>query len=214
MNANPSHPDRRSARALAMLVATLVAIGCSTYGSTDPGSSGTPGGSLHFLTENSTAPGPGTASVSFYAVDGQTRSGSIYYHHDADDSLEAGDDSTDSTRLATLTIPAGALTTDSTGAPLAPGDSVLVTLTLVDTAHLEVSVGPSWLQFSSTTPATLDLAYQEADSSVAPGNASALAIWRQPQGGGNWFKLPSTVNTATQRVQAHIPGRSVYATAY
>jgi hypothetical protein len=204
-----SHGIRLRAATLVLGLGIAIATACSGNGTSTQPAQGTPGNQLHFLTQNSSAPQLAGRTVSFYAVDGQTRSGSIYYHHDDDD-----DEPGDSTALATLTVPAGALTTDSTGAPLSPGDSVLVTLTVTDSEKLLVQVGPSGLTFSASTPAVLQMAYQKADSSIAAADTSKLAIWREPTSGGNWFKLPSTVNPSALWVRAGIPGHSVYATAY
>jgi hypothetical protein len=204
----PSPLKRREAVSrLLLALATVAAIACATSTGVTVG---VPASKLHFLTANASAPQIAELSVSFYGVNGQARSGTIYYHHDDDDESEGED----STPLVRLDLPAGALTTNPDGSPLAVGDSVLVTLSVLDTAHLQVDVEPAGLQFSSSTPAQLTMSYLEADSSVSEQDTAALAIWQQSTPGGTWVPLPSNVIPSKKQVTAHVQRRSVYATAY
>jgi hypothetical protein len=187
-----------------MVVLAIVAA-CS-QSPMDPGV-GESEGSLHFLSPNASAPSIGGRSSSFYAVNRQTREGALFYHQ------EAGDD--DSVRLADLLVPAGALTTRPDGSTIAPGDSLLITISIVDSLRLIVGFQPSGLQFSSGKPAILTMSFVEADSSITPSEEGQLALWRQEQPGGLWYKVPnSLVLPSQQAVQAGIPGFSVYASAY
>jgi hypothetical protein len=201
------HDLARWPRRIAIGVAVVVAAACSTTGPTSPSAT-----DPHFLAQNSAAPPVLSASVSFYAVVGQTRQGALYYVQ-----TDSEGEKEDSVELAGFVVPAGALVTAADGSQLAPGDSVLITLSLVDTTHNFVQIDPSGLQFAPSTPAQLTFGYQEDDSTLTKQNIANLAIWSEDDS-GNWTQLPSVVSTKAKQVSAHVSGmhahRSVYASAY
>jgi hypothetical protein len=164
------------------------------------------GSLLHFLMPASNAPGLVTDTVKFYAVVGQDRHDSIYYH--------AASGHTDSTRFAYFDVPAGALVTDQHGDTLAPGDSLLITMYLADSSHMTVGFQPSGLVFDSSHQPTLVLSYHWANP-LSMLLQLLLGMWYQETPGGLWFAAPSSnVNILTQTVTGRCPGFSVYASAY
>jgi hypothetical protein len=164
------------------------------------------GSLLNFLAPSSGAPALVSDTVRFYAVVGQDRHDSLYYH--------AAAGQTDSVRFAYFDVPSGALVTDQNGDTLASGDSLQITMYLADSAQMVVGFQPSGLTFSSSTPASLVLSYHWANPLSLPMLQSLLGIWRQETPTGNWFCEPSTVQIPAQTVTGQVPGFSVYATAY
>jgi hypothetical protein len=164
------------------------------------------GSLLHFLMPASNAPGLVTDTVKFYAVVGQNRSDSLYYH--------PGSGQSDSVRFAYFDVPAGALVTDQNGNTLAPGDSLLITMYLADSTHMTVGFQPSGLNFANGTPAKLIVSYHWASPMTLPLLQSLLGIWYQETPGGLWFLAPSTVQIPAQTVTGKVKGFSVYASAY
>jgi hypothetical protein len=154
----------------------------------------------------SNAPGLVTDTVKFYAVVGQDRHDSIYYHH--------ASGQTDSTRFAYFDVPAGALVTDQHGDTLASGDSLQITMYLADSSNMTVGFQPSGLVFNSSNKPTLVLSYHWANSLLLPLLQSLLGIWYQETPGGLWFPAASSVQIGAQTVTGRVPGFSVYASAY
>jgi hypothetical protein len=163
------------------------------------------GSLLHFLMPASNAPALATDTVKFYAVVGQERSASLWYH--------AASGQTDSTRWINFDVPAGALVTDQHGDTLAAGDSLQITMYLADSANMVVGFQPSGLVFNSSNKPTLVMSYHWA-SPLSPLIQLLLGIWYQDTPGGLWFPTSSTVQIPAQTVTARCPGFSVYATSY
>lgn len=163
------------------------------------------GSLLHFLMPASNAPGLATDTVKFYAVVGQDRSASIWYHK--------ASGQTDSTRWVNFDVPAGALVTDQYGDTLASGDSLQITMYLADSSNMVVGFQPSGLVFDSSNKPTLVMSYHWANvlSLLLQG---LLGIWYQDTPGGLWFPASSSVQIPAQTVTGRCPGFSVYASAY
>jgi hypothetical protein len=164
------------------------------------------GSLLSFLSLASNAPALVSDTVRFYAVVGQDRSDSMYYH--------AAPGHTDSTRFVHFDVPSGALVTDQYGDTLAPGDSLPITIYLADSAHMVVGYEPAGLNFASGHPAQLVLSYHWANPLTLPLLQSLLGLWYQEQPGGLWFPAPSSVQIPAQTVTGSVKGFSVYASAY
>lgn len=159
------------------------------------------------------APSLAQTSVSFYAVRGQARAGRIMYH--------ARPGAADSTEFVHLAVPAQSLLARPDGSLVADGDSVLVTITVIDPTRLTVELRPSGLRFDSNAPAQLRFSFAETDKDVNGDGSvdgrdaelqSTFAVWRQQATGAPWTALPSTL--AEQTVSAAIGGFSNYMIAY
>jgi hypothetical protein len=204
---------------LGTLLATVLA--CSS----DPGGSGgigplpvdstVPGDSLNFLRAALTAPPLAERNLSFWAVRGQTREIRLMYRPMAGQS--------DSVEFARFRVEAQSLINDSAGKPIAAGDSILITLGVQDTLHLVTEFHPSGLHFNPAKPARLWLKFGEADPDLnGDGIVNAadttllmsLTIWKQEQPGDPWILVPSSVNLASQEVEADILGFTRFAVAY
>ncbi|MBA2459512.1 MAG: hypothetical protein H0V43_11255, partial [Gemmatimonadales bacterium] len=80
---------------------------------------------LFFLQPDDDAPPLATTQVSFYAVRGQERQALIMYR--------AQPGAADSSEFVRFVVPAGSLVERPDGSPIALGDSLRITLTVVDT---------------------------------------------------------------------------------
>ncbi|MDZ4865160.1 MAG: hypothetical protein SGJ01_17205 [Gemmatimonadota bacterium] len=180
-----------------------------------PPDSTAPQDSLHFLRATPASPPLADRIVSFWAVKGERRELRLMYR--------PAPGAVDSVEFARLRVDDRSLVNRPDGTPLADGDSILITMSVVDTLNLIAEVQPAGLVFSPSRPARLWLKYGEADPDLNRDglvNAAdtalvlALKIWKQEQPGDPWQVLPSTVNLLELEVEADIPGFTRYAVSY
>lgn len=174
-----------------------------------------PADQLHFLQTAADAPPLAELSVSFWAVRGQSREAIIWYH------AQAG--APDSAKRARLKVPAKSLVRAPDGTPIAPGDSLLITMTVSDAQHQIVDLEPSGLQFAPGRPATLTLFYLEADHDFNEDGVINRAdstiermfqIWGQEKAGDPWRSFTTQLSIRLDEAEADIPGFTRYAVAY
>lgn len=156
-----------------------------------------------------------SSQVSFWAYyDRETRA-QIVYH--------AFVSATDSVTLVDFTVPAQSLSRLPDGSAISAGDSVLITMSVLNPLLLDVSFEPSGLRFSSSNPARLRLGFGNADPDLnQDGTVDAdddalvakLHIWQQEDILSPWTELQSTVDVNAKVVSADIPGFTHYAVAY
>ncbi len=205
-----------------VLVTLAVLLGCGA----DPGAAGNPGtggsdstlaqDSLHFLRASLSAPPLADRQVSFWAVRGQNREIRLMYRPASGQS--------DSVEFARFRVDDRTLVTDSAGQPIAQGDSLLITLSIIDSLHLVTEFQPSGLVFNPSRPARLWLKFGEADPDLnQDGVVTAadtalitnLSIWKQEHpNDAHWQLVPSTLNMAELEVEADIAGFTRFAVAY
>jgi hypothetical protein len=170
---------------------------------------------LNLLTVALNTPSLANPVVSFYAVKGKNSGTEIWYRPVLGLS--------DSTKLLEFKLGGATLDRRPDGTAIADGDSVRITVTVVDPIHLVVQFQPSGLRFSAKDPAKLRMFFGACgddldrngivnadDSNIA----LRLSIWRQELPGLPWVKLSSAVTSNEKRVDAQIDGFSGYALAY
>ena len=137
-------------------------------------------------------------TVSFWAVRGETRMASISY--------------ADGTPMVTLTIPDGALHRDAQGRRVAHGDSLQITMTLLDRKSYAVRFEPAGLRFDEQEPAVLSFNLARAGRKAL--ESASLSMWRQESPDSPWTLVPSFVDRSAKQLTAHIDGFTVYALSY
>ena len=110
---------------------------------------------LGFLRNAPAAPPLAATSVSFWARTAEDREASISY--------AARPGAPDSTEFVRFRVEKGALKTRPDGSAFAPTDSVLITITIADSARLIVDFQPAGLQFDPKRPAKIWFNWTEVD---------------------------------------------------
>lgn len=170
---------------------------------------------LNFLRPAPTAPDVANPVVSFYAKKGQDAEAIMWYRKRPD--------RPDSTEFIRFRLDDNSLLTRPDGRAFAPGDSVLITMTLADPQRLIIDMQPSGLRFSPVKPAELKISFEEADEDVNEDGevdeddgaiVSQFAIWKRERVGDPWVKLSSLVEIGTHEVKTFINGFTGYAIAW
>ena len=170
---------------------------------------------LSFLRTADDAPPLVSLGASFWAVKGEDRELRLSFRPPAG--------STDSTEFLRLRIRDESLLKLPSGLPIALGDSVLITVTVIDPARMIVELQPAGLLFSRAEPAELEMRYREADPDYNDdGEVDAeddevegrLSIWRQERIGEPWVQIGTDVRVDTDEVRADLTGFTRYAIAY
>lgn len=200
-------------------LALLGAFACSADTSTGllPGDAQRSGGYSDpiFLQAAEGAPTIANPTVSFWAVKGEDREAFIWYN------AEAG--STDSTKLVRFRVPKKSLCKRPDGSNIANGDSLQITMTVIDASRQQVKFEPAGLLFCSGRPAKLSMWWDHADHDYdddgdldAADDAweSLLSIWKQETPGAPWQKVPTVIQEDMDQAEASITGFTSYLVAY
>jgi hypothetical protein len=152
--------------------------------------------------------------VSFYAVRGEDREARVFF---SDDQGGEGEE------YLRLRVDAPSLLAYPDGTEFVEGDSVLITIRVVDPARLLFELTPTGLQFSAEDPAELKIRYVEADDDLNEDGEvndedqdleQTLAIWRQENPGDPFVRLGTLLADDLDEVEAELQGFSRYALAY
>ncbi|HEX5817894.1 MAG TPA: hypothetical protein VFY20_03395 [Gemmatimonadales bacterium] len=208
-------------RRIAVLFLSLGVLGVAacgddssdTPGPDDPGTTRPPE-ELSILRLAADAPPLFENSVTFWAVRGEDREGRLYF---SDGQGQRGEE------YLRLRIGSSSLLARPDGTPIAAGDSVQITVTVVDPTQILFQFAPEGLTFSSSSPAELDIEYDEAgddlndDGSVDDEDddvESRLGVWRQATVGQPFVRLGSAVIEDLREIEAELTSFSRYAIAY
>jgi hypothetical protein len=174
-----------------------------------------PESSLTFLRPAAGAPRIPRRRVSFWAVNGETREGTILYQKQPGQPAAS--------KLVRLKVDKRSLVNRPDGTPIAPGDSILITMTLVDSLRLIVDFQPQGLVFAPSRPARATFWYLEADhdfnfdgvvNAADVALESTFRLWGQELPGDPWSDLESVARPGTDQVEAKVPGFTRYAVSY
>jgi hypothetical protein len=203
----------RRCAVLLCFVSLAAAASCDSDGPTAPESRTT--AELNFLHVAAGTPPLAARQASFYAVKGRATGISVYFR--------AANGSTDSLKLLDLNVGPNALDRRPDGTTIAPGDSVLISLTVTDPYHLVVDFQPAGLTFAAADRPVLrlswagcgnDLNYDGRVDANDDAVASQLGIWRQESASLPWFKQDAVTSKGTREVTTEIPGFTGYALAF
>lgn len=169
---------------------------------------------LNILRLAQNAPPLWNTQASFYALRGEDREVRLFFQ----DSLGGQGE-----KYMRLRVPSASLLTRPDGTPFALGDSILITVTVVDLQQILFDLQPSGLRFDPADPAELDIEYGEAgDDYDRDGDVDAdddiietqLAIWRQEVAGGMFEQLGSVRFEDLKEIDVRLTGFTRYAIAY
>ena len=200
----------RSSRTLRFAAMAILAAAC-----TDSSGPGDVRLNPNFLAPALSAPPIANPVVSFWAKKGEDVEANMYYQKRVD--------RPDSTEFVRFRVRASSLLSRPDGSLIAIGDSVLITITLVDPERLIIDMQPAGLRFSPARPAELKLSFREADEDVnGDGQVNAadaailpqFAIWKRERAGDPWMKLTSVVQVEAHEVEALVGGFTGYAIAW
>jgi hypothetical protein len=195
------------------LTATALVTACRAE-PTGPRPDERPESELRVVRLAHTAPPLFNAEVSFWAFWGRDHTERIYFR---DAQGQRGDE------FVELDLDGASLLAHPDGRPILPGDSVRITMRVVDPVRILIQLDPSGLQFNPLAPAELEISYRYADPDFnGDGRVNdadrrieaRLAIWRQPVLGMPFLRLLTLRFEARKELEAELLGFSRMAVAY
>jgi len=201
-------------RAFVLTVGAILVAATACSDSTAPGDNTRPPENLNVARLASTSPPLFNPEESFFAKKGEDRELRIYFQ---DVSGGQGEE------FLRLRVRDESLLSRPDGTPFAAGDSVLITVRVVDVTRILFEADPSGLTFNPSQPAELKIHYSHADHDFNEDGAidasddqikSQLAIWRQETLTGPFIRLGSVNIEGLEEINADILGFSRFAIAY
>ncbi len=192
-------------------VLALVLLGCAD----NTGPAGVPEAQLNIVEQDSLAPPLLTTQASFWAKVGDGREIRLYYQGAA-----PGDTGDEYLRFE---VPGDGLYRKPDGSAFLSGDSILITVTVLDETRFLYRFEPSGLRFSPDHPARLKIEYFDCDHDFnGDGVINAedvrieglLGVWERSGPGAPWFRLASVQFEELDELDANIPGFSDHSIAW
>lgn len=174
-----------------------------------------PDNSLNFVRQDPSAPPLVAVTDSFWAKVGDGRELKLYYQ-----GATAADSGEEFLRFE---VPGDGLSRWPDGSLFQPGDSVLITVTVVDPLEFVFRFEPSGLEFSTQHPARMKVRYVNSDHDFdGDGDEDAvdddieqhLDLWHQPEPGGSWRRVGAVRFSELDELDANIGSFSQYAVAW
>ena len=169
---------------------------------------------LTFLEPSPTAPGIATQTLTFNAVQGQDAEVFMYYQQQG---------TSERSKILRFRIRSDAQIVRPNGTNLTAGQSIPITITIIDPVRLIVDFQPSGLRFLGEEAADLTMWYDERDAdfnddgvinSTDTAIEQTLAIWRRESLTAPWVRLSGNIVVETDEIEAEISGFTNYVIAY
>lgn len=179
------------------------------------GPGGVPAAQLHIVLQDSAAPPLVTPTDSFWAKVGDGRELRMFYQGASP--ADSGEE------FLRFEVPGDGLYRKPDGSPFQAGDSVLITVTVVDPSRFEFHFEPAGLLFSPDHPARLKLSYLNGDKdfngdgvedSTDASIETELDLWYQQTAGALWYRVGSVKFENLDEIDANILSFSQYALAW
>jgi len=170
---------------------------------------------VNALTPAAGAPAIANPVVTFWAKLGEDREAFMYYRARAGRS--------DSTEFLHFSVDEDALLTRPDGSAFVAGDSILITITLIDPERLIVRFAPSGLRFSATDPAELKFNFLEADDDLDDDGEvdtrdtailTLLAVWKREGPSLPWVKQLRRLTAPVDEIETDVFGFTDYVIAW
>jgi hypothetical protein len=189
---------------LAAVIAIVSIVAACTESPVQPDAPLTPTPNDTSLQVNSLAPATGAPAianpvVTFYAKEGENRQAFMYYR--------SRPGRADSTVFIRFRVSNGSLLARPDGSPFANGDSILITMTLID------PLDPADIKFNFLETDD-DLDDDGVISATDSTYTSMLAIWKRENASAPWFKQVSILSTELHEIEAEITGFTDYIIAW
>jgi len=191
------------------LLALLAACGENT------GPGGRPNAQLNVIRQDTLAPPLVAHQVSFWAKVGDGREARLDYQGATP--ADTGED------FLRFEVPGDGLLRKPDGSAFQTGDSILITITVVDSARFLFRFEPAGLVFNPEHPARLKIHYLEAnhdfdeDGDLDAADAAIeqeLDLWRRETATSPWFRIGSVKFEELDELDANILSFTEYAVAW
>lgn len=196
---------------LIILLGAAALLSCGD--NTGPG--GRPDAELNIIRQDSLAPPLLTTQASVWAKVGDGRE--LHLNYQGATPSDTGEE------FLRFEIPGDALVRRPDGSGFQAGDSILITVTVVDSVRFRFHFEPTGLVFSSEHPARLRIRYLEADHDFDDdGDVDAaddaieheLDLWWREGPAALWFRIGSVKFENLDELDANIFGFSEHAVAW
>lgn len=195
----------RVTRSVALLVAALVIGACDDDGVAHGNEPDVRNETdLEFVRVRADAPPLETTDTSFWAVRGENRQLEIRF-------AGQGGPGTGS-RFLRFEVDNDALLRRPDGTPFAPGDSVLIRVS-IETSRFLASFEPSGLEFDPGEPAELEIDYELAEDDFLGERELEIDLWRQERASEPWERIGSLQIEDLDEIEAEIVGFTRFALA-
>ena len=194
-------------------IALLLLAGLACDDATGPAER--PEAQLNFVLQDPLAPPLLATRDSFWARVGDGRELKLYYQ-----GAIPGDSGEE---FLHFEVPGDGLYRHPNGSLFAPGDSILITVTVADPARFVFQFEPAGLQFRADHPAKMKVRYLlgekdfdgDGDEDAADGQIEQqLGLWHQATPGGNWRQIGAVNFSDLDEIDANIQSFSQYAVAW
>ena len=194
-----------------VVIAAALILACSD--SAGPG--GVPNPDLHIVQQDTLARPLVAMRDSFWAKVGDGRELHLYYQGATP--ADTGEE------FLRFEVAGDALLRKPDGSLFQAGDSILITVTVVDSSHFHFQFEPSGLRFNPDHPARLKIEYVHADhdfndDGVLDSTDNAiehiLDMWRREGPAAAWFRVGSVKFEELDEIDANILSFTEYALAW
>ncbi|MGH7606038.1 MAG: hypothetical protein ACREME_01755 [Gemmatimonadales bacterium] len=201
-------------RVIAVLLALALALlgpGCSE----NTGPAGRPDANLNVVRQDSLAPPLLTYEASFWAKVSDGREVHLNYQGTAPADTGA--------EFLRFEVPGDGLLRRPDGTAFQDGDSILITITVIDSGRFRFRFEPAGLQFNPEHPARLRVRYFQCEQDFdGDGDEDAdderieqlLDLWRRTGPGALWIRVGSVKFEELDELDANILAFSEYAVAW
>lgn len=177
--------------------------------------SGVPSTQLHVIRQSTVAPPLVAMRDSFWAKVGDGRE--LHFNYRGATPADTGEE------FLRFEVPGDALLRKPDGSAFQAGDSILITITVVDSSHFLFRFEPAGLQFSPDHPARLKIEYLHADHDFNEDGVTNAAdstiehildVWRREGPTADWFHVGSVKFEDLDEIDANILSFTEYAIAW